>query len=163
MVCKNRAMADPQAPGTAPTTVFRHPDRHRVAIFALDGIIPFELGIPLRIFGKAVSAQDGSQLYELLTCSLAPGEVRTDADFPIVVQHGLGALAEADTVVVPASHELGPVYTEGRLPAALTEAFAAIRPGARVVSICTASFLLAAAGLLDGRPATTHWSSADHF
>jgi transcriptional regulator GlxA family with amidase domain len=143
--------------------VFRRPGRHRIAVFALDGVIPFELGIPLRIFGAALDPDDGTPLYEVVTCSLRPGAVRTDADFPIVVEHGLAALAEADTVVVPASHELGPVYTEGRLPAPLVAAFAAIRHGARVVSICTGSFLLGAAGLLDGRPATTHWTSAELF
>ncbi|WP_405582661.1 GlxA family transcriptional regulator [Streptomyces sp. NBC_01190] len=143
--------------------VFRHPGRHRIAVFALDGVIPFELGIPLRIFGGARAAADGRTLYEVVTCSLRPGTVRTDADFPIVVSHGLQALAEADTVVVPASHELGPVYDEGLLPAHLAEAIAGIRHGTRMVSICTGSFLLAAAGLLDNRRATTHWSSADHF
>ncbi|WP_329178229.1 GlxA family transcriptional regulator [Streptomyces sp. NBC_01477] len=158
----SRAAAPAAVPG-ASAEVFRHPGRHRVAVFALDGVIPFELGIPLRIFGAAAGAEDGTPLYEIVTCSVEPGEVRTDADFPIVVRHGAEALAQADTVVVPASHELGSVFTEGALTPPLRAAFAAIRPGARVVSICTGSYLLAAAGLLDGRPATTHWSSSDHF
>jgi transcriptional regulator GlxA family with amidase domain len=147
----------------ASAEVFRHPGRHRVAVFALDGVIPFELGIPLRIFGAARTLDGGAPLYEIVTCSVAPGPVRTDADFSIMVEHGLEALAQADTVVVPASYELGPVQEEGVLTAPLRAAFDAIRPGARVVSICTGSYLLAAAGLLDGRPATTHWTSADHF
>lgn len=160
MMCKNRAM-DPAMERS--TEVFRHPGRHRVAVFALDGVIPFELGIPLRILGGALGVEDGKPLYEVVTCSLAPGPVRTDADFPVVVEHGVAALAQADTVVVPASHELGPVFHEGVLSPRLAGAFAAIRPGTRVLSICTGSYLLAAAGLLDGRPATTHWMHTDHF
>lgn len=66
-------------------------------------------------------------------------------------------------MVIPASYELGPVFEEGRLTDELAAALALIRPGTRMVSICTGSYVLAAAGYLDGRPATTHWSSADHF
>ncbi len=150
----------PAAEGGA---VFRRPGRHKVAVFAMDGVIPFELGIPLRIFGAAQGQQDGEPLYEVVTCGLRPGPVETDADFPIVVEHGTRALAEADTVVVPASHELGQVYEEGRLTEELAAALDVIRPGTRMVSICTGSYVLAAAGLLDGRPATTHWTSAEHF
>ncbi|MFJ8858510.1 GlxA family transcriptional regulator [Streptomyces sp. NPDC102451] len=141
--------------------------RRRVVVLALDGVIPFELGIPQRIFGLARDMGDtgrGAKLYEVVTCSVRPpGPVRTDADFSIVVEHGPEALATADIVVVPASHELGPVHQEGRLTDGLAAAFAYIRPGTRMVSICTGGYVLAAAGLLDGRPATTHWSSADHF
>ncbi|QCX77317.1 HTH-type transcriptional regulator CdhR [Streptomyces sp. YIM 121038] len=136
---------------------------HRVAVLVMDGVIPFELGIPQRIFGRARDA-GGRRLYEVVTCSVRPpGPVRTDADFAVLVEHGPEALATADTVVVPASHELGPVYEEGRLTDDLAAAFALVRPGTRMVSICTGGYVLAAAGLLDGRPATTHWAHADHF
>ncbi|MDX3057108.1 helix-turn-helix domain-containing protein [Streptomyces sp. NE06-03E] len=141
--------------------------RRRVVVLALDGVIPFELGIPQRIFGLARdmdAAGDGARLYEVVTCSVRPpGPVRTDADFSIMAEHGPEALATADTVVVPASYELGPVHQEGRLTGELAAAFAYIRPETRMVSICTGGYVLAAAGLLDGRPATTHWSSAEHF
>ncbi|QDQ12144.1 GlxA family transcriptional regulator [Streptomyces spectabilis] len=141
----------------------RAPVPHRVAVLVMDGVIPFELGIPQRIFGRARSAE-GRRLYEVVTCSVRPpGPVRTDADFDVVVEHGPEALATADTVVVPASHELGPVYEEGRLTDELAAAFAHVRPGTRMVSICTGGYVLAAAGLLDGRPATTHWAHAEHF
>jgi transcriptional regulator GlxA family with amidase domain len=135
---------------------------HRVAVLALTGLLPFELGIPHRIFGRAKDAA-GQPLYEILTCALAPGPVQTDADFTIAVEHGPELLATADTVVVPASYELGPVYEDGVLTDELAAAFARIRPGTRLVSICTGGYVLAAAGRLDGRPATTHWSHAEHF
>ncbi|WP_329614584.1 helix-turn-helix domain-containing protein [Streptomyces brevispora] len=140
---------------------------HRIVVLALDGLLPFELGIPQRIFGRSLGSEPlngGRKLYEVVTCSIrAPGPVRTDADFTITVEHGPEALATADTVVIPASYALGPVYTEGRLTDELAAAFAHIRPGTRMVSICTGSYVLAAAGYLDGRPATTHWTSAEHF
>ncbi|WP_326741762.1 MULTISPECIES: helix-turn-helix domain-containing protein [unclassified Streptomyces] len=140
---------------------------HRIAVLALDGLLPFELGIPQRIFGRAFGQEpheEGRSLYEVVTCSVrAPGPVGTDADFTITVEHGPETLATADTVVIPASYELGPVFDEGRLTDELAAALAHIRPGTRMVSICTGSYVLAAAGYLDGRPATTHWSHADHF
>ncbi|AGK79201.1 MULTISPECIES: GlxA family transcriptional regulator [Streptomyces] len=140
---------------------------HRVAVLALDGLLPFELGIPHRIFGRSLEpapGNKGAKLYEVVTCSIRPpGPVRTDSDYAILVEHGPEALATADTVVIPASYELGPVFEEGRLTEELAAALALIRPGTRMVSICTGSYVLAAAGYLDGRPATTHWSSADHF
>ncbi|MFF5566013.1 GlxA family transcriptional regulator [Streptomyces sp. NPDC012623] len=136
---------------------------HRIAVLALPGLIPLELGIPQRIFGRSRDST-GRRLYEVVTCSaLPPGPVRTDADYSILVENGPEALATADTVVVPASHKIGPVFERGALTPELAAAFAGVRPGTRLVSICTGSYVLAAAGFLDGRPATTHWASADHF
>ncbi|MGW5462291.1 GlxA family transcriptional regulator [Streptomyces sp. NPDC003996] len=136
---------------------------HRVVVLALDGLLPFELGIPHRIFGRPKD-EHGRHLYEVVTCSVRPpGPVETDADFAVHVPNGPEALAGADTVIVPASYELGPVFEEGRLTDELAAAFARIRPGTRLASICTGVYVLAAAGYLDGRPATTHWADAEHF
>ncbi|MER6969113.1 AraC family transcriptional regulator, partial [Streptomyces halstedii] len=144
----------------APSGTFRP---HRVVVLALDGLLPFELGIPQRIFGKARDSA-GTSLYEVVTCSARPpGPVTTDADFEVLVAHGPEALATADTVVIPASYELGPVEQEGVLTPELAAALTHLRPGTRLVSICTGGYVLGAAGLLDGRPATTHWMHAEHF
>jgi transcriptional regulator GlxA family with amidase domain len=147
-------------PAPDPAAGFRP---HRVVILALDGLLPFELGIPHRIFGRPKDDR-GRHLYEVVTCSVRPpGPVETDADFAIHVAHGPQALADADTVIVPASYELGPVYDEGVLTEELAAALARVRPGTRLASICTGVYVLAAAGLLDGRPATTHWADAERL
>ncbi|WP_214414996.1 GlxA family transcriptional regulator [Sphaerisporangium fuscum] len=135
---------------------------HHVGVLALDGVVPFELGIPARIFGAARD-RAGNQLYSVTTCSLDGGPVRAEADYGLTVTHDASLLAGVDTVVIPPSHALGPIREEGRLPAALRDALAAIRPGTRIVGICTATYVLAAAGLLDHRRATTHWREAERL
>lgn len=159
MLRYDRAMESKPKPNSESNS---QPYPHRVVVLALAGLLPFELGIPHRIFGRAKDPA-GRPLYEILTCGLAPGPVRTDADFAIHVEHGPELLATADTVVVPASYELGPVHEHGTLTDELAAALAHIRPGTRLVSICTGGYVLAAAGYLNGRPATTHWASAEHF
>ncbi|MEU7578380.1 helix-turn-helix domain-containing protein [Streptomyces sp. NPDC041068] len=136
--------------------------RHRVAVLALDGAYAFEMGIPPRIFGAAEDAE-GRPLYDVVVCTVDGRPVRTDAGFEVAVEHGPEALAEADTVVIPPTNRLCGGTLDGVLPDDLAAALGRVRPGTRWVSLCTGSYVLAAAGLLDGRPATTHWKEAAHF
>ena len=140
----------------------KNPAMHRVVVLASDGVIPFELGIPERIF-TAARGPAGEPLYEVLTCTPDGCPVRTDADFSIAVNHDARILATADTVVIPAAAPFALITGPADLPGALPEALSHARPGTRIVSICVASYVLAALGLLDARPATTHWYHAEHF
>ncbi|WP_182454998.1 GlxA family transcriptional regulator [Streptacidiphilus sp. P02-A3a] len=135
---------------------------HRVVVLALDGVIPFELSLASRLLGTAEDA-DGRPLYEVVTCSVDGKPVRTGADFAITVERDASALAEADTVVIPASESFADIVDRDALPRRTAEALALIRPEARIVGICIATFLLAAADLLDGRTAATHWFHAARF
>lgn len=124
-----------------------------VAVLALDGVVPFDLGIPCDVFGRVRSAC-GAPLYRVSVCGDAD-RVHAGA-FEIRAPHGLARLADADLVVVPGIDEPGRAVP-ARVAAALQAAQAR---GAIVASICTGAFVLAGAGLLDGRRATTHWAAA---
>ncbi|MFJ9968774.1 helix-turn-helix domain-containing protein [Streptomyces avermitilis] len=114
----------------------------------------FELGVVCQAFGLDRS-DDAADLpnYDFAVCSPSPGPVMTTSGFSIHVDHGLERIAEADLITVPAWPELDRVT-----PPPLLEAVrSAVARGACVLSVCTGAFLLAEAGLLDGRRATTHW------
>jgi transcriptional regulator GlxA family with amidase domain len=135
---------------------------HRVAVLALDRVVPFDLGTAVQVFGAAEDV-GGSTLYRLRVCSPLAGPVHASGGFDIAARHGLDAVAEADTVVVPGIYG-GTPFTDGVLAPEVADALtAAAGRRARLISICTGAFVLAAAGLLDGRPATTHWRHADRF
>lgn len=135
---------------------------HRVAVLALDGVIAFELGIPDRVF-SAATLDDLTPKYDVRVCSLDGRPVRTSSGFTINVEHGPELLREADTVVVATLQADGPLCDVREIPDGLAEAFAGIRPEARIVSFCSAAFVLAELGLLDGKPATTHWMLTDQL
>ena len=136
-------------------------ERHEVAVLALPHVVAFELGLPHRFLGGAVD-DDGRPLYRVRTCTVDGGPVRTSAHYTVLPDHDASILRTAATIVIPGIVG-GPPVVKGRLDPTVAAALAGRRPDARLVSICTGAYVLAAAGLLDGRPATTHWMRTEPF
>ena len=130
---------------------------HRVVVVAYDRLALFELAIAVEVFGLP-RPELGIPWYEFVVCSADPGLLRaTGGAVQVRGRQGLAALAGADTIVVPGWRD--PSETP---PRRLLEALRrAHRRGARIVSICSGVFVLAAAGLLHNKRATTHWRYTD--
>jgi transcriptional regulator GlxA family with amidase domain len=149
-MCKDPAMAETALP-----------ERHEVAVLALPETMAYEVGLPHQFLGSATSP-DGHRLYRVRVASLDGGPVRTSAGYSLLPEYDASILETAQTIVLPGIYGTS-AMTDGTVPDELAELLRRTAGRARVVSICTGAFVLAAAGLLDGRPATTHWVHSPAF
>lgn len=133
------------------------PRNLNVAAVAYDRLSFFEFGIAVEVFGLPRPELDRGT--DSCACTAEPGPVRTSGGMSLQIDRGLKSLATAGTIVIPGWRDVGE-----RPPEPLLRALQrAAKQGSRVVSFCSGAFVLAAAGLLDGRPATTHWRYAEQL
>ena len=128
----------------------------KVVCLALPDTAPFEFGVVCEVFGVDRSAT-GGPAFDFAVATADPGPVRMSLGFPIVIDNDLSIAADADLVAVPA-HLLGGETIDERYLEVVRDAVAR---GAWVLSVCSGAFVLAQAGVLDGRKATTHWMHTD--
>jgi AraC family transcriptional activator FtrA len=129
-----------------------------VAALLQERVAAFELGIVVEIFGLP-RPEMGPDWYRFVTVAEQVGPLRATGGLQVCPEAGLEMLAQADTIVIPGWRTDGAAPTPA-VKQALSQAYAR---GARLVSICSGAFLLAACGLLAGRAATTHWRYADRL
>ncbi len=127
-----------------------------VAIIAFEGISPFHLSVPCAIFGEDRTGTDMPK-FELRVCSAEQDRLNTSAGFSLETRYGLKDIARAAIIIVPSWRDTSEIP-----PKALLDALRrAHKRGALIVGLCLGSYVLAAAGLLDGLAATTHWHWAN--
>ncbi|WP_201316080.1 DJ-1/PfpI family protein [Dyella sp. EPa41] len=125
--------------------------RIRIAVVAFEGILPFHLSVPCAVFQS--STPEGASPFRLRVCSAEGRRITSAAGFSIVTDYGLEELAHADIVIVPSWRDPDEVP-----PAALLQQLRKLAArGKRIVGLCLGAYVLAHAGLLDGKRATTHW------
>lgn len=135
-----------------------HLSKVTIGIVVFDGIIPFHLSVPYEVFEKVLNV-DGTPACEITICAAKPGVLKTSAGFSMIVEEGLAAMSSKDIIIVPSWDD--PAHQpEACILDALQQAHAR---GARIIGLCMGAFVVAAAGLLDGRTATTHWRWAQCF
>lgn len=124
----------------------------RVVVLAYDGLCTFEFGVAVEVFGLH-RPEMGDDWYRFAVAAVDDGELRATGGIRIMADGGLTLLDDADTIIVPGWRGI-----DSPVPDALCQALRrAHQRGCRVMSICSGVFVLAAAGLLDGQRATTHW------